>query len=67
MKISFVAGGALRLRLQERKEALRKSIQARNAGEAAGTNWFQKLRIRLKIRREFQNEWKQIRPSAYAL
>ncbi|MGA9451372.1 MAG: hypothetical protein WBW41_08525 [Verrucomicrobiia bacterium] len=67
MKNGFVADGPLRLGLQEKKEALRKSIQARHAGELAGANWFQKRRIRYKIWREFQGEWKQIKPSAYTL
>lgn len=67
MKNRFVADGALRLRLQEKKEALRKSVQARHAGELAGANWFQKFRVRYKIWREFQSEWKRIKPSDYAL
>jgi hypothetical protein len=67
MKNRFVADGALRLGLSEKEAALRQSIQARHAGELAGANWLQKLRIRYKMWREFQTGWKRIRPSDYAL
>jgi hypothetical protein len=67
MKNRFVADGASRVRLQGTKQALRKSIQAGHAGELAGANWFQKFRIRYKMWREFQSEWKRIKPSDYAL
>ena len=67
MENGFVAEGPLRLRLREKKAVLRKSIQARYTGGLAGANWFQKRRIRYKMWREFQSEWKRIKPSDYAL
>jgi len=67
MKVGFVADGNLRLRLQDKKVALRRSIHATYAGELAGANWFQKLRIRYRMCREFQSKWKRIKPSDYTL
>ncbi len=67
MKNGFVADGPLRVRLQEKEAALRKSIQARHASEIAAAKWLQKLCIRYKMWREFRSEWKRIKPSDYAL
>lgn len=67
MQNRFVADGAIRLRLHEKKDALRRSVQEAHARELAGANGFQKLRIRYKMWCEFRTEWKRIKPSDYAL
>jgi len=67
MNNHFVADGARRLELRDKKAALHKSILATHADELAAANWFQKLRLQYTIWREFRSKWARIKPSDYSL
>jgi len=67
MKNNIVADGLERLE-EAQKVRLRESIQARYAEELAAANLIQKIKIRRRMRQEFQREWElRYRPSATAL
>jgi hypothetical protein len=67
MKSNIVADGLERLEAAQ-KVSLRESIQAKYADELAAANLIQKIKIRRRMRQEFQREWElRYKPSATAL
>jgi len=67
MKSNIVADGLERLEEGQRTQ-LRESIRARYADELAAANLIQKIKIRRRMRQEFQREWElRYKPSATAL
>ncbi|MFZ0829114.1 MAG: hypothetical protein WAO02_17000 [Verrucomicrobiia bacterium] len=67
MKSNIVADGLERLE-EAQKISFRESIQARYADVLAAANLIQKIKIRRRMRQEFQRQWElRYKPSATAL
>ena len=71
MKNAFLPDGHWRLMLdkstQQRKVELWISVRVRHAAELSAAGLLGGMMIRLRMRREFNREWKQVAPSPHAL
>ena len=68
---TFVSDGAWRLMMDKtflaRQAELKKSIRARYSAELSSAGIMGRFAIRYRVHREFNQEWKKIAPSIYAL